>query len=73
MSLVSFKTKSNEIFKKIFFQPSKEDYIFVELSEIEKNLDWISRKEDQKNLQKDFENLTNDMRVTLFEYRSKNG
>ena len=54
MSLVSFKSKSNGFIKKIFCEPLKDDYIFVELTESEKNLDWISRKEDQKNLQKDF-------------------
>jgi hypothetical protein len=73
MSLVSFKSKSNGFIKKIFCEPLKDDYIFVELTESEKNLDWISRKEDQKNLQKDFVKLTKDMHKTILEYKAKNG
>jgi hypothetical protein len=55
---------------KLFQEPQHSTYQFSDMNEMQSTIEWISHKEDSKNIQKDQENLISDMKVSILEYQS---
>lgn len=61
-----------EFICKLFQEPQFNEYQFSDLNKMQSSVEWISHKEDSKNIQQDKENLISDMNISISEYKSKN-
>ncbi|MBX2960615.1 MAG: hypothetical protein KF732_11745 [Flavobacteriales bacterium] len=61
-----------EFICKLFQEPQFNEYQFSDLNKMQSSVEWISHKEDSKNIQQDKENLISDMNISVSEYKSKN-
>lgn len=60
-----------EFICKLFQEPQFNEYQFSDLNKMQSSVEWISHKEDSKNIQQDKENLISDMNISISEYKSK--